>query len=50
LAKTTVCFKVATGLITRPRLKVRDILQEYQLPPYDEQIQEATALQEKFRL
>ena len=33
-----------------PDIKVRDILREYGLPTYDEQIKEATALQEKFRL
>lgn len=33
-----------------PNIKVRDILQEYQLPTYDEQILEATEIQERYRL
>ena len=31
-------------------IKVRDILKEFDMPTYDEQIQEATALHEKFRV
>jgi hypothetical protein len=33
-----------------PDIKVRDILKEYDLPTYDEQIAEATAIQNKTRL
>ena len=33
-----------------PDVKVRDILREYELPSYDEQIKEATEIQEKYRL
>ena len=40
----------STGEKPGPDIKVRDILREYQLPTCDEQIKEATALQEKFRL
>ncbi|MEP7110466.1 MAG: carbon-nitrogen hydrolase family protein [Ferruginibacter sp.] len=31
-------------------IKVRDILQEYEIPTYDEQIREATEIQEKYRI
>ena len=33
-----------------PDVKVRDILREYELPTYDEQIKEATEIQNKYRL
>ena len=33
-----------------PDIKVRDILKEYELPTYDEQIKEATEIQNKYRL
>ncbi len=33
-----------------PDVKVKDILREYELPAYDEQIKEATEIQEKYRL
>lgn len=33
-----------------PDIKVRDILKEYELPAYDEQIREATEIQNKYRL
>jgi predicted amidohydrolase len=33
-----------------PEIKVRDILKEYELPSYDEQIREATEIQNKYRL
>ena len=33
-----------------PELKVRDILKEFGLPTYDEQIEEATQIQDKYRL
>lgn len=33
-----------------PDIKVRDILTEYEIPTYDEQIKEATAIQKKFRV
>lgn len=33
-----------------PDLKVRDILKEYDLPAYDEQLKEATEIQSKYRL
>jgi hypothetical protein len=33
-----------------PEIKVRDILREYDLPTYDEQIAEATAIQDKYRI
>jgi beta-ureidopropionase len=32
-----------------PEIKVRDILKEFELPTYDEQIVEATSIQEKYR-
>lgn len=33
-----------------PDIKVRHILKEYEIPTYDEQLSEATAIQEKYRL
>lgn len=33
-----------------PDIKIKDILKEYELPTYDEQIKEATEIQEKHRL
>jgi hypothetical protein len=33
-----------------PEIKVRDILKEYELPSFDEQIKEATEIQNKYRL
>ena len=33
-----------------PEIKVRDILREYDLPTYDEQIAEATMVQDKYRI
>ena len=33
-----------------PGIKVKDILSEYEIPTYDEQIREATLIQEKYRL
>ena len=33
-----------------PDVKVKDILREYELPSYDEQLKEATEIQEKYRL
>jgi beta-ureidopropionase len=33
-----------------PEIKVRDVLKEYELPTYDEQIAEATQIQNKYRL
>jgi hypothetical protein len=32
-----------------PEIKVSDILKQYEIPTYDEQLLEATAIQEKFR-
>ena len=33
-----------------PDIKVRDILKEYEIPTYDEQIREATGIQKKYRI
>ena len=33
-----------------PDIKVKDILKEYEIPTYDEQIKEATELQKKYRV
>jgi beta-ureidopropionase len=33
-----------------PEIKVRDILKEYEIPTYDEQIMEATGIQKKYRV
>ena len=33
-----------------PDIKVKDILKEYEIPTYDEQIREATEIQKKYRL
>jgi beta-ureidopropionase len=33
-----------------PDIKVKDILSEYELPSYDEQLKEATEIQDKYRL
>jgi len=33
-----------------PDVKVKDILKEYEIPTYDEQIREATEIQNRYRL
>jgi len=40
----------ATMESLHPEIKVRDVLQEFGLPTYEEQLKEATEIQDKYRL
>ena len=49
-----ICIKHPENFATieslHPDIKVKDVLKEFELPTYDEQIREATEIQNKYRL